>query len=522
VSLLSFTNNPLSPSLLQILLHLLLCFSMASVTHPPITPITPTTPNTDQITFSRTFHPTKSHPFGQVSLPTRKNHLSPLNHSIVISGSALGITAANNVNNNVSNITARPSLANFWREVQGCNNWENLLDPLHPLLRQEIIRYGEFVTASYKAFDLDPTSKRYLNCKFGKKRMLSEVGMSNSGYEVTKYIYATPDINLPNMSNPSFSSSSGRWIGYVAVSSDEAVKRLGRRDILITFRGTVTNQEWISNLMSSLRPAMLDPYNPLPEVKVESGFLSLYTSDESSSKFGLESCREQLLSEVSRLMNKYRGENERLSISLAGHSMGSALAILLAYDIAELGLNKKKSNKKTATEVVPVTVFSFGGPRVGNSEFKNRCEELGVKVLRIANVNDPITKLPGVVFNENFRVLLGGKYEFPWSCSCYAHVGVELMLDFFNVQNPSCVHDLDTYIGLLRRPKNDEVLKQQFDGVNSLLEKAREFLSGSQTMKILPGVVTACNYHDLLNSVSRDIVCSWSDELLFGLVLLLL
>lgn len=345
--------------------------------------------------------------------------------------------------------------------------------------------------------------------------------MSNSGYEVTKYIYATPDINLPNMSNSSsFSSSSGRWIGYVAVSSDEAVKRLGRRDILITFRGTVTNQEWISNLMSSLRPAMLDPYNPLPEVKVESGFLSLYTSDESSSKFGLESCREQLLSEVSRLMNKYKGEKESLSISLSGHSMGSALAILLAYDIAELGLNKR-GNKRRASEV-PVTVFSFGGPRVGNSEFKNRCEELGVKVLRIANVNDPITKLPGVVFNENFRVLLGGRYEFPRSCSCYAHVGVELMLDFFNVQNPSCVHDLDSYIGLLRRPNKDEVLKQQRDGVNSLLEKARELLSSSQTMKILPSVVTACNYHDLLNSVSRDIVCSWSDELLFGLVLLLL
>ncbi|XP_068487878.1 galactolipase DONGLE, chloroplastic [Phaseolus vulgaris] len=495
---------------------------MASVTH------LPTTTNTNHITFSQTFHPTKSHPFAQVSLPIRKNDLSPLNHSTLIPGSSALATTTTNPANDVPNNTARPkrttSLSNFWREVQGCNNWENLLDPLHPLLRQEIIRYGEFVTASYKAFDLNPTSKRYLNCKYGKKSMLSEVGMSNSGYEVTKYIYATPDINinLPNISNScSSSSSSGRWIGYVAVSSDEAVKRLGRRDILVTFRGTVTNQEWISNLMSSLSPAMLDPYNPLPEVKVESGFLSLYTSDESSSKFGLESCREQLLCEVSRLMNKYKDENEKLSISLAGHSMGSALATLLAYDIAELGLNKKRVikasfSKKRRTTEVPVTVFSFGGPRVGNSEFKNRCEELGVKVLRISNVNDPITKLPGVVFNENFRVL------FPWSCSCYAHVGVELMLDFFNVQNPSCVHDLDTYIGLLRGANKDQVLKRQREGLNSLLEKAKGLLSSSEAMKILPTVVTACNYHDLLNSVSRDIVCSWSDELLFGLVLLLL
>ncbi|KAL5849153.1 hypothetical protein ACOSQ4_007166 [Xanthoceras sorbifolium] len=359
-----------------------------------------------------------------------------------------------------SKVVAKTSsmLAHFWREVQGFNNWENLIDPLHPLLQQEIIRYGEFVTACYKAFDLEPTSKRYLNCKYGKKSLLRQVGMENSGYEVTKYIYATPDINIPIQNG----ASCGRWIGYVAVSSDhDSIRRFGRRDIVITFRGTVTNPEWIANLMSSLTPARLDPHNQRPDVKVESGFLSLYTSDESDNKFGLGSCREQLLSEVSRLINKYKGEE--LSITLAGHSMGSSLAILLAYDISELGLNKTDSSRE-----IPVTVFSYGGPRVGNPGFKKRCEELGVKVLRIVNVNDPITKLPGVVFNENFRVLG------PWSCSCYTHVGVELVLDFFNMQNPSCVHDLETYISLLRCPNNR--VQIQSDGLN-FLSKAKDLLS---------------------------------------------
>ncbi|KAJ6319600.1 hypothetical protein OIU78_015082 [Salix suchowensis] len=125
--------------------------------------------------------------------------------------------------------------------------------------------------------------------------------------------------------------------------------------------------------MSSLTPAKLDPNNPRPDVKVESGFLSLYTSNESDDKFGLKSCREQLLSEVSRLLNLYKGEE--LSISLAGHSMGSSLALLLAYDIAELGLNRLGAPDLD----IPVTVFSFGGPRVGNLGFKERCEELGSK-----------------------------------------------------------------------------------------------------------------------------------------------
>ncbi|KAJ4723190.1 Phospholipase A1-Ialpha2, chloroplastic [Melia azedarach] len=375
-------------------------------------------------------------------------------------------------------------LAHFWREIHGFNNWENLVDPLHPLLRQEIIRYGEFVAACYKAFDLDPNSKRYLNCKYGKKNMLREIGMEDSGYEVTKYIYATPEINIPIQN---YASSCGRWIGYVAVSSDASVKRLGRRDIVITFRGTVTNPEWIANFMSSLTSARLDPNNPRPEVKVESGFLSLYTSDEND-KFGVGSCREQLLSEVSRLLSKYK--EEELSITLAGHSMGSSLALLLAYDIAELGLNKRTTVTSSNQSDIAVTVFSYGGPRVGNAEFKHRCEELGVKVLRIVNTNDPITKLPGVLFNENFRVL-GGRIEFPWSCSCYAHVGVELVLDFFNMQNPSCVHDLETYISLLKSPNT--AMQQQIQSrrqkdqraAEIFLNKAREFIFTTQNFNML-------------------------------------
>ncbi|KAF8402225.1 hypothetical protein HHK36_013177 [Tetracentron sinense] len=365
---------------------------------------------------------------------------------------------------------ASSSLACVWREVQGLNNWEDLVKPLNPLLRDEIIRYGEFVTACYKAFDLDPSSKRYLNCKYGRKNMLREVDMEDSGYEVTKYIYATPDINIPIQRG----ICCGRWIGYVAVSNHNEVRRIGRRDMLITFRGTVTNLEWIANFMSSLTPAQLDPHNPRPDVKVESGFLSLYTSKDSNCKFGLGSCREQLLSEVSRLIKKYKDED--MSITLAGHSMGSSLALLLAYDIAELGLNIIYSKRE-----IPITAYSFGGPRVGNSGFKDRCEELGLKVLRIVNVNDPITKLPGIFFNEKFRVL-GGRYDFPWSYSCYAHVGIELALNFFKMENPSCVHDLETYIKLLKCPSR---VQTQGNGCE-FMTKARELLLSAQKLEDWP------------------------------------
>ncbi|XP_037410039.1 phospholipase A1 EG1, chloroplastic/mitochondrial-like [Triticum dicoccoides] len=336
-----------------------------------------------------------------------------------------------------------PSVAGMWRQLQGGDDWEGLLglDGPAPALRSEVARYGELVDACYKAFDLDRASRRYLNCKYGKERMLEEVGMAGAGYEVTKYIYAAPDVmTVPTME--ASTSGRGRWIGYVAVSTDEMTRRLGRRDVLVSFRGTVTPAEWMANFMSSLEPARLDPCDPRPDVMVESGFLSLYTSADKTCRFGgAGSCREQLLREVSRLVDAHSSSSkkpgEEVSVTLAGHSMGSALALLLAYDLAELGLNR----------AAPVTVFSFGGPRVGNAAFKARCDELGVKALRVANVHDPITKLPGILLNEATTGVLR-----PWRASCYTHVGVELPLDYFSARAPAAVHDLGTYIALLKKP----------------------------------------------------------------------
>lgn len=235
-------------------------------------------PILNHVTFSETTRP-MSHSFGQVSLPRKSDNVSSSSSSSCSSSSSRRLVSSSSVL--VPLIDAFSScstaaavchkvagLARLWRQIHGCNDWEDLVEPtLHPLLRREVIRYGEFVTACYKAFDLDPNSKRYLTCKFGKKSLLKEVGLESSGYEVTKYIYATPpDINIPTIQNSP--PSCGRWIGYVAVSSDETSKRLGRRDIVITFRGTVTNSEWIANLMSSLTPARLDPHNHRPDVKV--------------------------------------------------------------------------------------------------------------------------------------------------------------------------------------------------------------------------------------------------------------
>jgi len=74
----------------------------------------------------------------------------------------------------------------------------------------------------------------------------------------------------------------------------------------------------------------------------------------------------QVMRELTRLLTLYKGET--LSITLTGHSLGGALAVLSAYEIAETGLNSQNPNT-----MIPVTVFSFGSPRIGDAIFKRRC-----------------------------------------------------------------------------------------------------------------------------------------------------
>ncbi|MBA0560324.1 hypothetical protein Golob_017229, partial [Gossypium lobatum] len=135
-------------------------------------------------------------------------------------------------------------VADVWREIHGVDDWVGMLDPMDPLLRSELIRYGEMAQACYDAFDFDPFSKYCGSCRFTARQFFDSLAMADHGYVVSRYIFATSNINLPNFFKksrwPKVWSKSANWIGYVAVSNDEISKRLGRRDIVVAWRGTVT------------------------------------------------------------------------------------------------------------------------------------------------------------------------------------------------------------------------------------------------------------------------------------------
>ncbi|XP_009614944.4 phospholipase A1-Igamma2, chloroplastic-like [Nicotiana tomentosiformis] len=344
-------------------------------------------------------------------------------------------------------------IAEKWKDIHGQNDWEGMLDPINPLLRAELIRYGEMAQACYDAFHLDQDSKFCGSCKIDPGLFFQSLGLSaNHGYNVTSYIYSMYHINIPSFFKvplwPDAWSHKANWIGYVAVSNDEYSTHLGRRDITIAWRGTVTDLEKIADFMDFQKPTR---YHKIPSrdptIKVEAGFLEIYTSKDDECNFCKVSAREQVLAEVKRLIDRY--SNEEISITITGHSLGSALATINAYDIAEIGLDVREDGR-----VIPICVFSFSGPRVGNIRFKQRLEGLGVKVLRVVNKHDKVPAVPGIFLNENVPTFVQkvGELFLPW---CYLHVGEELVLDhktspfLKDIDNLTYFHNLEVHLHLL-------------------------------------------------------------------------
>ncbi|XP_059071062.1 phospholipase A1-Igamma1, chloroplastic-like [Cryptomeria japonica] len=262
--------------------------------------------------------------------------------------------------------STQPQLCDVWRDIQGAHNWNGLLDPMVPNLKAEALRYGNLAQLCYDAFDGKSYSKNYGTCYHSKRDLFNKMGMSESGYQV------------------------------ICTDPNE-IRRLGRRDIVIAWRGTQTAEEWIEDLRDILVPTRLSyrckrtgknqEHHFADGVLIERGFLSCYTSTVRHRQGAAGatvniSTRDLVVSEIERLIQVYEKEMDNLSITFTGHSLGAALATLSAYDIKQMLCTKHNFHQ------IPVTVFAFASPRVGNLAFAKRVEEIGVKVLRFVNKRD--------------------------------------------------------------------------------------------------------------------------------------
>ncbi|KAL2474974.1 alpha/beta-Hydrolases superfamily protein [Abeliophyllum distichum] len=339
---------------------------------------------------------------------------------------------------NTPTMSPKENISNKWQEIHGSNDWNDLLDPIHPWLRREIVKYGEFAQATYDAFDFDSFSEYCGSCRYNRQKLFEKLDLTKSGYKVTKYVYAMSQIDLPQWLERSRLadtwSKDSNWMGFVAVSDDQETQRIGRRDIVVSWRGTVAPSEWYDNMQRKLEPIGQG------EAKVEHGFLSIYTSKSEATRYNKSSASEQVMREIKKLVNYYKGRGEEVSLTITGHSLGGALALLNAYEAA-----KNFSGLR-------ISVISFAAPRVGNIAFRDELYQMGIKTLRVTIKQDVVPRMPGIVFNESLQKFDDFTGTLEW---VYTHVGVELKLDIRSSLylkkrlNLVGIHMLETYLHLV-------------------------------------------------------------------------
>ncbi|KAJ0081864.1 hypothetical protein Patl1_11389 [Pistacia atlantica] len=273
-----------------------------------------------------------------------------------------------------------------WKKLSGAGNWDDLLKPLDKTLRKRLKLCCESIqvirdSVSHHDKRQPAHEKEDLFSKMEKKEL-------EKLYTVTHYIYARSDV--PSLVSWIVKDKSA-WIGYVAVATDEGKEVLGRRDILICWRGTNSKTEWLKDFDCNLISAS-EIFGKTNNPQVHKGFLSLYKSPTiEPASYNKWSAREQVLNAVETLVNKVDYRDEEISITVTGHSLGAALATLSATDIVA-----NKHNRRTGSDkICMVTAFVFASPKVGDKGFREAFRRLSnLHLLRIKNKMDVVHKLP--------------------------------------------------------------------------------------------------------------------------------
>ena len=154
---------------------------------------------------------------------------------------------------------------------------------------------------------------------------------------------------------------------------------------VLAFRGTVDLENWLLNLDARQKPLA-------GGIKVHAGFLT-----------AADALLPRLLAE---LLPAGRSKASLKPIYVTGHSLGGALASLIAFVLAREGF--------------PIAgVYTYASPRVGNHAWQTAYQAaLGDKTFRVVASGDLVPLLPG---------LLAG----------YRHVGQEVYLTDQILLNPS-------------------------------------------------------------------------------------
>jgi hypothetical protein len=195
-------------------------------------------------------------------------------------------------------------------------------------------------------------------------------------------------------------------IGYIA--QDEA------GNVVIAIRGTHGVHEWIHDVLYETVPC---PF--LAEAgHTEDGFTDMYMS--------LRVTAEHESKRLVDFVAAMEFPRPMKSLTVCGHSLGAALATLLALDLV------------ANTRYKDLALYNFASPRAGDEKFAEVFNRLVPNTYRIANRKDLVTEIPPIFLSHKNR---------------YAHVeATSVLVPHLGVrEHMLCMHHLSTYTHLMAK-----------------------------------------------------------------------
>jgi len=179
-------------------------------------------------------------------------------------------------------------------------------------------------------------------------------------------------------------------------------------ELIVAIRGTQEFAEWIDdgNFVKDSCPFA-------PKASIEAGFANIYNSLAIAPTVSAKKAKDVILNLANTLDND-------VTLRITGHSLGSALATLLAGDLAANGC-------KPAPQI-----YTFASPLVGDAMFARIFNNLNLDSWRIDNTPDWVPNLPPATMG-------------------YMHVDAVHPIDSTKVasSDPLCCHSLNTYMHML-------------------------------------------------------------------------
>jgi hypothetical protein len=137
--------------------------------------------------------------------------------------------------------------------------------------------------------------------------------------------------------------------------------------IVMSFKGTKSFRNWLSNLQFKLTDL---PVTDGKEIQVHSGFNE-----------AVDAIYPQVRLAVLNAVRKYPS----YKLVSTGHSLGGAMATLLAFKVAQEGIIRWENIK----------IITFGQPRVGNKAFADYLNSKPLSIARVTTKGDLVSTSPG-------------------------------------------------------------------------------------------------------------------------------